>query len=259
MSWVLDNSPTGESTGQLVLLVLANYARPDGTSAFPAVRTLARATCLSERSVQRKLRELEAAGIIERCDPLIVAAYITRSDSRPIGYNILMSTAPNGVTVCHPVERDGVTVGQHGVTVSPSRGDGVAPEPLLEPSINPSLIIMSNDNLSKLVAPVISMLCHLLADLIVVNGSKRPTVSAAWLKDMDRLIRLDGRTPEQVEHVIRWCQNDSFWQGNIHSPLKLRVQYDKLRLAANRVAKGTEPRGFAGLREFEQMIKDGNA
>lgn len=51
-----------------------------------------------------------------------------------------------------------------------------------------------------------------------------------WAAEMDKIIRIDRRTPEQLEEVIRWCQQDSFWQNNILSPSKLRKQLDRLEL-----------------------------
>jgi len=77
-------------------------------------------------------------------------------------------------------------------------------------------------------------LCRLLADLIEANGSIRPKITRTWLRDMDRLMRLDGRTPEQVESAIRWCQQDEFWRANVLSPSKLRTRYDQMRLQASR-------------------------
>jgi hypothetical protein len=47
---------------------------------------------------------------------------------------------------------------------------------------------------------------------------------------MDKIMRLDKRTPEQLAEVIDWCQQDDFWQDNILSPAKLRKQLDKLEL-----------------------------
>lgn len=76
--------------------------------------------------------------------------------------------------------------------------------------------------------------CEHLADLIERNGSKRPTVTAAWLLAADRLRRLDGRTHEQVMAAIDWCQGDEFWRANVLSMPKLREKYDQLRLAAQR-------------------------
>ena len=63
VSWVLRSSP--ERLGRrLVLLVLADHAREDGTGAWPRVETIAEQARLSERQARRALRELELAGAI---------------------------------------------------------------------------------------------------------------------------------------------------------------------------------------------------
>ena len=51
-----------------------------------------------------------------------------------------------------------------------------------------------------------------------------------WAIHIDRLIRLDSRSVEEIEKVMRWCQEDGFWQNNILSTEKLRKQYDQLKL-----------------------------
>ncbi len=51
-----------------------------------------------------------------------------------------------------------------------------------------------------------------------------------WAKTMDRLLRLDRRDPARIEAVIRWCQQDAFWQSNILSPAKLREKFDQLEM-----------------------------
>jgi hypothetical protein len=77
-------------------------------------------------------------------------------------------------------------------------------------------------------------LCNRLADAIVANGSKRPPVGQAWRDSCRLMLDKDGRSEEQVSRAIDWCQADEFWRGNIMSMPKLRQQYDRLRLAAQR-------------------------
>ena len=77
-------------------------------------------------------------------------------------------------------------------------------------------------------------LCHLLADFIDQRGSKRPNVTKAWVTDMDRLIRLDGKEPDEIARVIRWLheardETSSFWQANVRCPAKLREKWDQMR------------------------------
>ena len=73
-------------------------------------------------------------------------------------------------------------------------------------------------------------LCDLLAQKMIVNGCKAPNVTRRWIDDMDKLMRIDGHTPEEIEQVIIWCQTDSFWCSNILSPAKLRAKFDALKL-----------------------------
>jgi hypothetical protein len=78
----------------------------------------------------------------------------------------------------------------------------------------------------------VERLCEYLADWIVKNGSKRPTIGKKWHDAARLMLDRDGRTEEQVHKAIDWCQNDEFWRKNIMSMPKLREQFDRLRLAA---------------------------
>ena len=103
-------------------------------------------------------------------------------------------------------------------------------------------------------------LCNRLADAIIANGCKPPVVSKEWLVDMDRLLRLDKRDPQEVADVIDWCQQSGFWRGNIHSPFKLRKQFDTLRLQRLedlRPNRRTRSNGVHYERLQAEMIADG--
>lgn len=78
--------------------------------------------------------------------------------------------------------------------------------------------------------PEVTDACALLADLMVKNGARKPSINDGWLSEMERLNRIDGRDWDEIHKVIRWCQQDSFWRTNILSPSKLRKQYDQLKL-----------------------------
>ena len=94
--------------------------------------------------------------------------------------------------------------------------------------------------------PEVDSLCDLLADLIAENGSRRPSITDKWRRECRLLLDRDERNPEQVEIIIRWCQQDQFWNRNIMSTDKLRQQFDRLRLARNeeleRGKQGHQPR-----------------
>jgi len=70
-----------------------------------------------------------------------------------------------------------------------------------------------------------------LFNLMLVNNqnAKKPDFQK-WAKSIDLMIRADKRDPVEIGEVIRWCQRDSFWKGNILSTSKLRDKYDQLVL-----------------------------
>ena len=72
-------------------------------------------------------------------------------------------------------------------------------------------------------------LCDYLAEQIKRNGNKVGKIGTRWHQAMDRLVRIDGYTPDQVRQVIDWSQQNEFWQGNILSASKLREKFDQLK------------------------------
>jgi hypothetical protein len=50
----------------------------------------------------------------------------------------------------------------------------------------------------------------------------------AWAAEIDKLVRLDGRSSEDIRAVIEWCQTDTFWCTNVMSANTLREKFDRL-------------------------------
>lgn len=71
---------------------------------------------------------------------------------------------------------------------------------------------------------------RLLVKIVKRKPNLRSPDRLGWIAEMDKILRLDKRTPEQLEELIDWCQQDEFWQDNILSPAKLRKQLDKLEM-----------------------------
>lgn len=95
-------------------------------------------------------------------------------------------------------------------------------------------------------------LSNLLADLIEENGALRPKVTEAWWQSVDRMMRIDKRTPEQIERAMRWSQAHEFWRSNILSPRKLREKYETLRLQAQTSNRANG----SGLSTIERMYNE---
>ena len=64
-----------------------------------------------------------------------------------------------------------------------------------------------------------------------------------WAENIDLMIRVDKRDPEEIKEVIEWCQQDEFWQDNILSTSKLRKQYDQLIMKMNKGSNQDRPKG----------------
>lgn len=67
------------------------------------------------------------------------------------------------------------------------------------------------------------------ADGASASGGEAPSLQR-WTFQIDRLIRLDHRPPEEIRQVIVFAQASSFWRSNILSAQKLREKYTTLLL-----------------------------
>lgn len=218
IAWVLNHAPVESPVSKLVLVALANHAHPDGSAAFPSVSTICRYTCLSERSVRQHLDNLEQRGVIRRCDPKIVAAYIKRADRRPIGYDILI----NEVHEMQVVKQRGAGDASNGVQEVQERGAGDAPKPNNKPSIEPHTA-----NHQKAVDIFQSILSQNTPQGVAVQ---MPT--AEWLKSMSRIMS-QGATLEQIEHIVRSAMADDWYRKNIRSPMRLERHWERLAVEFN--------------------------
>lgn len=197
--------------------VLRRYADRDG-SCFPSRKRLASDLRMeSTKPVDRALKELIAIGAIT-------------SEHRFTEHGDLQSNLYTVMSVPLGGDEKLPTSPLHGPHSRDRKEATVATE---SSQIRRAILSESQSNEKDFPSEVMA-LCNLLADLMVDNGVKRPTISGKWLADMDKLNRIDEKTFQQIEAAIRWSQNDSFWSSNIHSPAALRKQYDKMRLQAQR-------------------------
>jgi len=73
-------------------------------------------------------------------------------------------------------------------------------------------------------------LAEKLSGLIVQNNPKAkiPKKIDSWAEVIDKMTRIDGHEPFEIEKVIVWCQADNFWMSNILSAEKLREKFAQL-------------------------------
>ena len=93
-------------------------------------------------------------------------------------------------------------------------------------------------------------LTQLLIDLMTKNNPNSsiirrltPKRQEVWIDECRKLREIDERTPEQIEQIIIFSQNDPFWKSNILSMPKLREKFDQLWLKAKKER-------FSGIKEW---------
>ena len=128
---------------------------------------------------------------------------------------------------------------------SGGHAEGNAPSPIPSPSPKPTPKKTFSSDSDEI------RLSKLLFDLILENDPKaRSPDFQKWAVHVDRMIRLDERTPEEIEAVIRWCQADEFWKGNILSTTKLRDQFSQLVIKSKEPGKNPKPGKQRGIDDF---------
>lgn len=217
---------------QMILMGIANHQGDGG--AWPAISTLAKYGKVSERRVQQIIRDLEASGEL-RVD--YQAGGKTSSGATNL-YQVILSCPPecDGTMNHRPVQ--GVKSGDARGEISDTRGEiwsqqGVkptSPEPVIKPNLRNQTEPYTSPTVSNVTEDDSTRLCHLLADLIEGNGSRRPLITNQWLSQARLLLVQDHRPLDEVVEVLRWSQQDSFWRANILSMPKFRKKYDTLRL-----------------------------
>jgi len=71
-------------------------------------------------------------------------------------------------------------------------------------------------------------------------------------RDVDLMMRIDGRPAEEIIRIIEWAQADDFWWQNVRSPGKLRKQYETLLIKVD----GIKGRNTGA--HHEELIEDFN-
>jgi hypothetical protein len=79
-----------------------------------------------------------------------------------------------------------------------------------------------------------------------------------WLDTLDKLIRIDGHTPEQIDQVIKFTRGDPFWKINFLSLLKLR-QKNKEKIPYFLVFQSKMKNEYSSKQSGKREIKRINA
>ena len=216
------------STTRYMLLMLSTHMNTDGRSCFPSTATLADETQLSERAVCTHLFKAEQGGWIEKRPLGTKGKGWRRHEYKPL----IPIKALNNVQ-------------QEAIEGTEPRSEGTEPR-----SIKALNDVQSSSSYTSSSKSSSLYLSELLLNLILErrNSFKRPDLKK-WERHVDLMIRKDERSICEIEEVIRWCQQDSFWQNNILSTQKLREQFDQLYMKSKAQEKNLH----------EKILKTGQA
>lgn len=262
-AWALSHGPkASDRCAHFVLVAIASATNSSGEHGYPGIAALIDESTYKRSAVLAALRRLIEEGYIEIEEEGRGRGHATVyripgvSDPtwRPRGkvqtLDLSAECADPERVQSETPERSSV----EGEKVQNERGTLSCPaeEPNGNSSTGVACLAGSDGEASE--SGEVWRLCHLLADLVAANGSKPPRVTTRWLTECERLIRIDGRTPDKIERAIRWCQADTFWRSNILSMPTLREKYDQLRLAAMRQTNGS-PKKDAAASHANQLAE----
>lgn len=231
ITWALNIEGLVDATSRVIILGLASHAKKDGTAAWPSVKTLSEYAVCSERTVHRRLRDLEASGYIVRGDQQLVSHI--PSGRRPVVWDL-----PVGIAIWQAGRGDNLS----GVSPEAERGDtgvmaGVTPM-ADKSSITPNGVKPSIEPSSQIDAPGsrddVETVCSAVADHVAQITGRRPKITKTWRRDTRLMLDRDDRTVEACLDAIRWVGASDFWASVILSPQKLRAKWDTIEGQARR-------------------------
>lgn len=178
------DSTEAKGTDRLVLLAIADSADDDGSNAWPSVARLAHKAQVSERTVQRAIRSLEAMGLVF-IEENVGGPGNARSDRRPNRYTVLLP----GCQSVTPKEPRGDTQRANGVTPSAPRGDTAVVRTVLDPSKYPSI------------------------DALQAIEAKFPAMDVGWqaLQFRDHHLAKGSKMADWDKAFWTWCRNSAKW------------------------------------------------
>lgn len=166
-----------------------------------------------ERALQKNLAKLKEKGLLE--------IYIKDGNKR-----ILRAITPIQ-KISDPVFENN----------EPAPKDGVA-----RPKSHPPTVYKENKEENKdieivgAIAPVASAIADRLKKLLLkkleeINTKRKPLSDKQyvdWVREIDMMMRIDKRTEEDIEAIIKWFATDKFWSKTIQSADSLRRNFDKM-------------------------------
>lgn len=96
---------------------------------------------------------------------------------------------------------------------------------------------------------------YLYKNILKNNPKHKEPNLQSWAKDVDKMIRIDKRSVDDIKNLIDWVQKDFFWKANVLSPAKLREKFDQLTAKKNNSYSGNNSMGYNEAEEKRKFIE----
>lgn len=205
----------------IVYAIIFGFSQVEGHTFWGSLNYLAEWTNSTKQGVIKNLKSLVEKGLIEKKDKII-----------------------NGVKFCeYSITESSRVLNKVAYPIKQSSTRGIKqslPNTIENNTIENNIDYIYKEEIPKHISVEAEGLASELRHGILANypnnaTAKKDSCIGRWAIDIDKMIRLDGRKPEQIRKAIIWAMNDDFWQCNIWSGKALRKHYD--RLEANAKAK----------------------
>jgi len=219
----------GNPSRKLILIKLADNANDAGVC-FPSYQHVADHCEVKKRSVIDHISRLEADGF------LVKSGRKSRLGSSSNSYQLCISSGGNSESV------PSANIAPPSANIAPPSAN-IAP-PLVQ-NLHPEPVTLLTCHLTNNVTNEFETNPELVADVLaksILNENPKAVIKpVGWLADIDKAIRIDGRSIDDLLQVIDWIYHGQggFWKSNILSGKKLREKFDALVIQMKGKSNGT--------------------
>ena len=195
-------------------------------------------TYFKARKIAELLRQMEADGLIQsiQIHGTDRKKSYTVSDKGWSYYTVQVSDS--GMTETEPMDcQDNNTPLSENCTMENTKVQFSTITDIKQTDINTDKVSPPGGHVPKTIEPKAIELAELMYSLHkeIDPKVKKPNIEL-WAADIEKINRLDNRSYEDIEKVIRWIKTPgNFWLPNIMSGKKLRIQFARLILEINNV------------------------
>ena len=195
-------------------------------------------TYFKARKIAELLRQMEADGLIQsiQIHGTDRKKSYTVSDKGWSYYTVQVSDS--GMTETEPMDcQDNNTPLSENCIMENTKVQFSTITDIKQTDINTDKVSPPGGHVPKTIEPKAIELAELMYSLHkeIDPKVKKPNIEL-WAADIEKIKRLDNRSYEDIEKVIRWIKTPgNFWLPNIMSGKKLRIQFARLILEINNV------------------------